>query len=188
MWLLTFQLFKNSIDTQQKLRLNLHSLSGVSELLEYRRKSSSMIYFYKDLYILNTSQGWASAKLSHSMAAKRNATIEWRINETISTKWSKATFGPSSVARTLSFVIVIACYEKDSRLRDRFKCSLYSFDLRAFHKLGSISLRKIWPAIRMQNQLRNTCERHMHQCEENCLQKIADVLGICRCAKRSRPT
>jgi hypothetical protein len=34
MWLLTLQLFKNSIDTQEKLRLNLHSLS-VSELLEY---------------------------------------------------------------------------------------------------------------------------------------------------------
>jgi hypothetical protein len=29
-------LYKNSIDTQGKLRLNLHSLS-VSELLEYRR-------------------------------------------------------------------------------------------------------------------------------------------------------
>jgi hypothetical protein len=36
MRLLTLQLFKNSIDTQEKLRLNLHSLS-VSELLEYRR-------------------------------------------------------------------------------------------------------------------------------------------------------
>jgi hypothetical protein len=31
-------LYKNSIDNQGKLRLNLHSLS-VSELLEYRRKS-----------------------------------------------------------------------------------------------------------------------------------------------------
>ena len=40
MWLLTLQLFKNSIDTQEKLRLNLHSLSvSVSELLEYGRKS-----------------------------------------------------------------------------------------------------------------------------------------------------
>jgi Ni,Fe-hydrogenase maturation factor len=38
MWLLTLQLFKNSIDTQEKLRLNLHSLS-VSELLEYGRKN-----------------------------------------------------------------------------------------------------------------------------------------------------
>jgi hypothetical protein len=40
MWLLTLQLFKNSIDTQEKLRLNLHSLSvsvSVSELLEYGR-------------------------------------------------------------------------------------------------------------------------------------------------------
>jgi hypothetical protein len=37
MWLLTLQLFKNSTDTQEKLRLNLHSLS-VSELLEYGRK------------------------------------------------------------------------------------------------------------------------------------------------------
>jgi hypothetical protein len=37
-WLLTLQLFKNSIDTQDKLRLNLHSLS-VSELLEYGRKT-----------------------------------------------------------------------------------------------------------------------------------------------------
>ena len=36
MWLLTLQLFKNSFDTEEKLRLNLHSLS-VSELLEYRR-------------------------------------------------------------------------------------------------------------------------------------------------------
>jgi hypothetical protein len=41
MWLLTLlQLFKNSIDTQGKLRLNLHSLSA-SELLEYRRMSVS---------------------------------------------------------------------------------------------------------------------------------------------------
>jgi ABC-type transport system involved in cytochrome bd biosynthesis fused ATPase/permease subunit len=31
---LTLQLFKNSNDTQEKLRLNLHSLS-VSELLKY---------------------------------------------------------------------------------------------------------------------------------------------------------
>jgi hypothetical protein len=37
MWLLTFQLFKSSIETQENLRLNLHSLS-VSELLEYGRK------------------------------------------------------------------------------------------------------------------------------------------------------
>ena len=37
MWLLTLQLFKNSIDTREKLRLNLHSLS-VSELFEYGRK------------------------------------------------------------------------------------------------------------------------------------------------------
>jgi hypothetical protein len=44
MWLFTLQLFKNSIDTQEKLRLNLHSLSvsvsvsvSVSELLEYGR-------------------------------------------------------------------------------------------------------------------------------------------------------
>jgi hypothetical protein len=36
MLLLTLPLFKNSIDTQEKLRLNLRSLS-VSELLEYRR-------------------------------------------------------------------------------------------------------------------------------------------------------
>jgi hypothetical protein len=40
MWLLTLQLFKNSIDTQEKLRLNLHSL-GVSELLEYGRTYTS---------------------------------------------------------------------------------------------------------------------------------------------------
>ena len=33
---LAIQLFKNSINTQEKLRLNLHSLS-VSELLEYGR-------------------------------------------------------------------------------------------------------------------------------------------------------
>jgi hypothetical protein len=38
MWLLTLQLFKNSIDTQEKFRLNLYSLSAsVSELLEYGR-------------------------------------------------------------------------------------------------------------------------------------------------------
>jgi hypothetical protein len=44
MWLLTLQLFKNSTDTQEKLRLNLHSLSvSVSELLEYGRKAESNI-------------------------------------------------------------------------------------------------------------------------------------------------
>ena len=41
---LALQLFKNSIDTQEKLRLNLHSLS-VSELLEYGRKPRSHISF-----------------------------------------------------------------------------------------------------------------------------------------------
>jgi hypothetical protein len=40
MWLLTLQLFKNSIDTQEKLRLNLHSLSA-TVLLEYGRKSNA---------------------------------------------------------------------------------------------------------------------------------------------------
>jgi hypothetical protein len=34
---LALQLFKNSIDTQEKLIMNFHSLS-VSELLEYGRK------------------------------------------------------------------------------------------------------------------------------------------------------
>jgi hypothetical protein len=39
MRLLILQLFKNSIDTQGKLKMNLHSLSvSVSELLEYRRE------------------------------------------------------------------------------------------------------------------------------------------------------
>jgi hypothetical protein len=37
---LALQLFKNSVDTQEKLRLNLHSLSA-SELLEYGRLSKS---------------------------------------------------------------------------------------------------------------------------------------------------
>ena len=37
---LALQLFKNSINTQEKLRLNLHSSSvSVSELLEYGRMS-----------------------------------------------------------------------------------------------------------------------------------------------------
>ena len=47
--LLTLQLLKNSIDTQEKLRLNLHSLSvSVSELLEYGRKTLSA-NFHKTL-------------------------------------------------------------------------------------------------------------------------------------------
>ena len=38
LYLTNLQLFKNSIDTREKLRLNLHSLSvSVSELLEYGR-------------------------------------------------------------------------------------------------------------------------------------------------------
>jgi hypothetical protein len=44
--ILTHQLFKNSIDTQGKLRLNLHSLS-VSELLEYRDMSANVHKFQK---------------------------------------------------------------------------------------------------------------------------------------------
>ena len=47
MWLLTLQLFKNSIDTEEKLRLNLHSLS-VSELLEYGWKC--LRWFQKTLW------------------------------------------------------------------------------------------------------------------------------------------
>jgi hypothetical protein len=49
MCLLTLQLFNNSIDTQEKLRLNLHSLS-VSGLLQYGRKSFSFrkcLKFYR---------------------------------------------------------------------------------------------------------------------------------------------
>jgi hydrogenase-4 membrane subunit HyfE len=39
MWLLTLQLFKNSIDTREKLRLNLHALieCEYNKLLEYGR-------------------------------------------------------------------------------------------------------------------------------------------------------
>ena len=40
------QLFKNSIDMQGKLRLNLHSLS-VSEILEYRLMSANVHKFQK---------------------------------------------------------------------------------------------------------------------------------------------
>jgi hypothetical protein len=40
--ILTLQLFKNSIDTREKLRLNFHSLS-VSELLEYKYKSGTWL-------------------------------------------------------------------------------------------------------------------------------------------------
>ena len=40
---LTLQLFKNSTDTQGKLRLNLHS---VSVLLEYRHKSLTINQHY----------------------------------------------------------------------------------------------------------------------------------------------
>jgi hypothetical protein len=43
MRLLTLQLFKNSADTQEKLRLNLHSLS-VSKLSEYRRKTTVSVF------------------------------------------------------------------------------------------------------------------------------------------------
>jgi hypothetical protein len=39
---LPLQLFKNSIDLQEKLRLNLHS-SSVSELLEYGRNKTKKI-------------------------------------------------------------------------------------------------------------------------------------------------
>ena len=42
MWLVPLQLFKNSTDTQGKLRLNLRSLS-VSELLEYGRISVKIV-------------------------------------------------------------------------------------------------------------------------------------------------
>jgi hypothetical protein len=52
MWLLTLQLFKNSIDPQGKLKLNLHSLS-VSVLLEYRRLSFSNILKHYSYNILN---------------------------------------------------------------------------------------------------------------------------------------
>ena len=42
MWLFTLQLFKNAYDTQEKLRLDLHSLGvSVSELLEYGYNSVS---------------------------------------------------------------------------------------------------------------------------------------------------
>jgi hypothetical protein len=57
MWLLTLQLFKNSIDTKQKLRLNLHSLSvsaGVSELLEYGRASYTRKYMHAETLALLT--------------------------------------------------------------------------------------------------------------------------------------
>ena len=52
---LALQLFKNSNRTQEKLRLNLHSLS-VSELLEYGRMFLKMKYLAKMDLILMLSK------------------------------------------------------------------------------------------------------------------------------------
>jgi hypothetical protein len=50
---LALQLFKNSIDTHEKLRLNLHSLS-VSELLEYGRYEIKEYFIDHNVVILFT--------------------------------------------------------------------------------------------------------------------------------------
>jgi hypothetical protein len=58
MWLLTFQLFKNSTDTQENIRLNLHSLSvSVSELLKYRRMRFDVFTSYLSLIDLGLHNG-----------------------------------------------------------------------------------------------------------------------------------
>jgi hypothetical protein len=53
---LALQLFKNSIDTQEKLRLNLHSFNlSVSELLEYGRnksETSCLVELIQFIYLL----------------------------------------------------------------------------------------------------------------------------------------
>jgi hypothetical protein len=50
MWLLTLQLLKNSIGTQEKLRLNFYSLSvSASEFLEYGR-STCILNLERNLY------------------------------------------------------------------------------------------------------------------------------------------
>jgi hypothetical protein len=64
MWLLILQLFKNSIDTQEMPRLNLHSLSvSVSELVEHGRKSNLLVI--------------------HENEASRPRIVVWRIIEKV---------------------------------------------------------------------------------------------------------
>jgi hypothetical protein len=86
MWLLALQLFKNSIGTQEKLRLNLQSLS-VSEHLEYSRKSLTItlhsnshrlssrlkgLYNYFSLFMTCTQPGKLSSRLGNSLAFNCN--------------------------------------------------------------------------------------------------------------------
>jgi hypothetical protein len=70
MWLHALKLFKNSIDTQGKLRLNLHSLS-VSELWEYGR-NACWLYSKSSLTLkewrFNRSFPWVSVLFFNSWA------------------------------------------------------------------------------------------------------------------------
>jgi hypothetical protein len=68
MWLLTLLQFKNSIDTQGKLRLNLHSLS-VTELLEYRRKTLTLIVHFKQ-FVTNLPITFPSSKIGRELRNK----------------------------------------------------------------------------------------------------------------------
>jgi hypothetical protein len=78
MWLLTLQLFKKSIDTQEKLRLNLHSLSA-SDLLEYRRKAS---FWYK----FNFWHFVKGFKMVRNLTSPINCLFEMKWNEM---KWNE---------------------------------------------------------------------------------------------------
>jgi hypothetical protein len=80
MWILTLQLFKNSIKTQEKLRLNLHS----SELLEYGQKTTySQIlqpYRYASLETNTAVLPWSSQQNSKHISTVFNWTRALRIN------------------------------------------------------------------------------------------------------------
>jgi hypothetical protein len=91
-WLLTLLQFKNSIDTQGKLRLNLHSLI-VSDLLEYRRKTLTLIVHFKSLFntrfpsSLQTCQlPFQVRKLDVNFATKFIVQVE--INNSMESSWS----------------------------------------------------------------------------------------------------
>ena len=88
MWLLTFQLFKNSIDTQEKLRLNLHSLS-VSELLEYGRnsftkyKDNTMYFLWEIESVKNTAIDLAEDRLYSLVSSTSFCTFQRAIEYSI---------------------------------------------------------------------------------------------------------
>jgi hypothetical protein len=108
MWLLTLQLFKNSIDTQERLRLNFHLLSvSVSELLEYFTSPYKLPWFQRLFVMWKKREARMESFWSHRLQIPLPHLIRfrfkfWTYNQVW--KWDLQSVWPEALRSCLSFL------------------------------------------------------------------------------------